>query len=180
MNIAPRIITVGGRYDGALRTAILGWKESRWPGPADDFADMIAAGIRASGPTLPGRQILVVPVPSTVTSRVVRGGDLVWDLAQRAASRTVPGASPRRLLLRRRGRDQVGLSAQSRIANASASYVARRRSPADDPVLLIDDVVTTGATLTACAMALSRRGWLVAGAVVLCGTKVRPWTPPCP
>jgi predicted amidophosphoribosyltransferase len=66
-------------------------------------------------------------------------------------------------------RDSVGLTAAARRANVAGRVLARRAGlpPAGIPVVLVDDVVTTGATAAACATALVQTGVAVCAIVVV-------------
>lgn len=56
-----------------------------------------------------------------------------------------------------KGKPQLGLSEQERVNNVKGSFRATRNFKAQN-VLIIDDVVTTGSTLNACAEALKKAG----------------------
>ncbi|MBW0009042.1 MAG: ComF family protein, partial [Pseudonocardiales bacterium] len=66
-------------------------------------------------------------------------------------------------------RDSVGLAAAARQANLAGRVLPRRAGlpPAGTPVVLVDDVVTTGATAAACTAVLLRMGVEVPAIVVL-------------
>jgi len=72
-----------------------------------------------------------------------------------------------------RTRDQVELSAEARRANVAGAYVAgayAARGPVAGKILLVDDVFTTGATLSECAEVLRRAGAGEVQALTLCRT----------
>ncbi|HET7902656.1 MAG TPA: phosphoribosyltransferase family protein [Candidatus Nanopelagicales bacterium] len=122
-------------------------------------------------------RFLLVPVPSTRASVRARDGDHVTELAERAEERlprlvlhTVPG-----LMVVRRRHDQVGLGRAERAANLAGSMRAtdtllRRASPPGTGVVLIDDIVTTGATLAEAHRALLAAGIHPWGAAVVAAT----------
>jgi predicted amidophosphoribosyltransferase len=68
----------------------------------------------------------------------------------------------------RRTRDQLELSAHERRANVAGAYAAR--GPVMGKVLLVDDVSTTGATLSECAGVLRKAGAGEVHALTLCRT----------
>jgi len=121
-----------------------------------------SAGVRAEHP-----QALLVPVP---TSRAAfrRRGYRVPELLMRRA-----GLFAERLLTQtRRTDDQRELDLEGRRRNVMHSMRARHARGAPE-VLIVDDVVTTGATLDEAARALNAAGFRACGAVTLAATARR-------
>ncbi|BDH58693.1 ComF family protein [Tsukamurella sp. PLM1] len=161
-----------GRYDGARRRAVLQLKE-RGRG---DLAAPLGRGLahallrlEAWGETGGScGPLVLVPAPTTAWAARRRGGDVVTAVC-RAAARTAAPVRPMTVspVLRSVGaRDSVGLSAAARAENARGT-VRVTAPPAPGTVVLVDDVVTTGATLAESVAALARRGVPVAAAITL-------------
>jgi len=158
--------TARGRfwYEGPVAQAIRRVKEGG-PG-AGALLDRLAGGWRPDG--FSGPPLRLVPVPAHARRRRERGGDHVDRLARRWARAW--GVAVARPLRRRGGEHQIGLGARERLANLAGHYRTARRPGVSGPVWLVDDVVTTGATLVACARVLEAAGWRVEGAVALACT----------
>src|SRR4051812_16003430 len=161
-------------YDGPVRALVLAHKErgrlalARWFGAALARAALAAAD--GGGP------IVLVPVPSSSRARRGRGHDPVLRTARAAAAtlRATGVTATVVPLLRhqRRVADQAGLDSASRHANLAGAYIARSRQvsrlrqrlarigqPARSVV--VDDVVTTGATLLEAVRAAQAVGFTV-------------------
>ncbi len=116
---------------------------------------------------------LVVPVPLHWWQRTRRGYNQALLLAAPLARRISLPLLPRALLRPRPGRRQLGLSRRARLRSLQGCYRTRRpplwslwgTTLRGRTVLLVDDVMTSGATLEACARALRLGG---ARAVVGC------------
>lgn len=163
-----------GAYADQLRAVILACKERQGLTLVPVLADLVTGSALAllrdrwtSGP------VLVVPVPSARATRAERGFDLTGSMASSLAAvlRHRAGLDARAcqaLRPARRAVDQAGLSVQQRAANRRAGLVARTGPPGQ--VVLLDDLVTTGATLAESARALQQVGHTVLGAGVVAAT----------
>jgi predicted amidophosphoribosyltransferase len=135
-------------FEGPARRVVHGLKYSRRLSLAGVAAE---AMLRA----LPGYESAdaVVPVPAGPWRWRWRGFDPAEEIALSLAARA--GMPVRSCLRRGRGRRQVGRRRSDRLADPPAVRATQECPP---QVLLIDDVWTTGATLSACAGALRERG----------------------
>jgi predicted amidophosphoribosyltransferase len=107
---------------------------------------------------------LLVAVPDRRASLRARGYRPVRRLADRAGVRVSRG-----LRFARQPRDQRSLGRRARLDNVGFAMVADR-SVRGTRVIVIDDVLTTGATMTEAARAISAAGGEVVGAAVLART----------
>lgn len=116
------------------------------------FADAESSWLHELGPGT-----LLVPVPLHRRRLLQRGYDQAALLARALAS--AAGLRLELGLLRRvrATRRQVGLTEAQRMANVTGAFTVARPVPAA-PVVLLDDVLTTGATADACARALLAAG----------------------
>ncbi len=149
-----------GRYGGALRRAVLAYKRGRC-----DAGDALAALlVERLMPFVP-RDAIVVPVPTHAARRRERGFDqsvrlaracgLASDVPVVVALRQVAGDG-------QRGRDRnARLRARGRFACVAPELVAGAS------IVLLDDVLTTGATLRDCAATLAACDANVTAALVI-------------
>lgn len=101
---------------------------------------------------------LVVPVPARPTSLRARGYDQAALLAAALAGSARLRCDGRALLRRRDDGPQAGRSRRQRKAQAAGAFRARPAHVWGERVVLVDDVVSTGATADACARVLRRAG----------------------
>ncbi|MDT4917310.1 MAG: hypothetical protein QOH89_2010 [Pseudonocardiales bacterium] len=161
-------------YDGVVRAALLAYKERGRRDLAQPLAQLLARSVAASrldNDPAQGRVVLV-PVPSARSVAAARGGDHVARLARRAGRLTGLRTAAGVLTPTRRIRDSAGLGIAEREQNL-AGAIAARPGPDGLAALVVDDIVTTGATLRACVAALAAAGWPVAGAAVVAATARR-------
>jgi len=108
-----------------------------------------------------------VPVPLH-RSRLRKRGFNQAELLARGVAEKMKATVSDTLEVVRSTRDQVELSAAQRRANVAGAYSATERLRGR--ILLVDDVFTTGATMSACAASLVRAGAQEVHALSLCRT----------
>lgn len=172
---ADLAICAAGWYDGPLRSAVLAYKEHGQRELTRVLGALLAgalAGVilRAHDELLdaPHATLALVPAPSSAAALRARGGNHVTALA--AAFRPRGAVVAPVLSLTRAVQDSAGLGARDRARNLDQAIQARRPRLPDQPCVLIDDVVTSGATAGEACRALSAAGWHVAGVAALAAT----------
>lgn len=160
-----RCCVCAGWYRDDLRASLLRYKFSGRRGYAKVYGPLLAEAIR---PHLTGHYDLISWVPVSRQTLKKRGYDQAQLLAQ-AAGR-VWGVRPERLLEKVRDNPaQSGLEgAEARQENVRNVYQALPAA-AGKRILLIDDICTTGATLSECARVLTQAG----AAGVVCAAAAR-------
>lgn len=154
-------LVAAAAYAGAVRAALLAHKEDGRLGLARPLGRALAGAVAE-------RDVVLVPVPSSRAAVRARGQDHARRLAA-AAARAGGLRSSALLVPARRVADQSGLDAAHRRANLDHALRARRRLDGLR-VVVVDDVVTTGATLAEAARALRAAGADVRGCAVVAAT----------
>lgn len=217
--LVPRWPVLAGTVSsGSVRTLVVSWKDRGrtdcTPLLADRLREVAHAGAGLLAPeTLAGREVWVVPAPSTRAAARRRGREHTVELARAATEalreacappRGEPGPAPAagavgaaarplvpvvplvpraagrarlvRALVhtRRRTADQTGLGARARGRNLAGALRVGTAGRAEGAVcVLVDDVLTTGATLAECERALEDAGHEVVLGLVLAATPAR-------
>ncbi len=152
---------------GPCHLMVAAWKD----GARRDLDAFFAAAMgRAAASLAPALApvTVVVPVPARPASTRRRGADLPRLLASAASAAlgsSTPGPPVVRCL-RHRGRESRGLGVRDRWRSGAAGIEAAK-APRGGVALLVDDVVTTGASLARSCDALERAGLAVAAALTL-------------
>lgn len=160
--VAALPVASGLRYDGPVRHLLLAYKN----GGRTDLGRALAPALRAAVEVAAGggTGLLVVPMPATARSRARRGYEPVRRLLHTAR---LPVAPALRIVAHRE--EQAALGRDERLVNLAGTMVARGACAGAD-IVLVDDVVTTGATLAEAARAVRAAGGTVVGAATLADT----------
>lgn len=155
-------------YEGGGRRLALALKH----GDRLDIARPAAVWMRRAGRPLIDSADLIAPVPLHWTRRAKRRCNQAAELAREVARLADRRAAlaPDLLLRTRATGSQGGLNREERRANLEGAFAVSPRwrdRLAGRRVLLIDDVMTSGATLSACADALTAAGAAEADALVM-------------
>lgn len=176
-----------GRYAGALAAVVSAYKDDGRRQHGDLLGGLLATSLDSAVRGSPGLRavlgrgsgpVLVVPVPSSSAARRRRGDAPLVALARSAVRGfgTTEAVVAEALVPRRRVADQAGLGALERAVNLEHSMTVR---PRWEPVVrgagcvVVDDVLTTGATLVEAARALAAADARVVVAATICATQRR-------
>ncbi|MGW6924298.1 ComF family protein [Streptomyces sp. NPDC054950] len=163
-------VHAAARYADEVRATLLAHKERGALALARPLGAALAGAVRAGvgevgwgegeGPQAPG-DLLLVPVPSTRAAVRARGHDPARRIALAAAGELRRAGVPARvaavLRQRRAVADQSGLGSRQRLDNLVGALTVvpgGARVLGGGPVVLVDDVVTTGASLAEAARAV--------------------------
>ena len=176
---APRVVTPRidpgvpvfalGRYAGARRRAIVAMKDRGRSDLSTPLARALGLGVhRLLMWGLLDVPLTIVPAPTRGWAARHRGGDPVSRIAALATAGNPDIAVVRALRMKASARDSAGLSSAARERNITGRVLLTRRPvPPDGEVLLVDDIVTTGATACESVRILHMAGARVAAVLAL-------------
>lgn len=143
-----------GAHEGVLQTAVQALKYEGVRALAGPLAARLSRGFLAMGWAVD----MAIPVPLHLTRLSERGYNQARLLAEKLAQSHALAHAPDALTRTRNTISQVGLNRQERLENMVDAFEANTQIVAGCSILLVDDVLTTGATLTGCAQAARRAG----------------------
>ena len=165
-----------GGYDGPLRAVLVAFKHGGRTGFAGELSALLGSALEAAiaaadqaGLSCDPPVIVAAPSrPARVRERGFRHLDVLIGRAMR--ERGIAGLRVAALRAARGRRSQQGLGAAERVSNAALVETRRTRRNvlAGRRVILVDDVVTTGATVSAAKSVLEAAGAQVVGIAALC------------
>jgi len=145
------------RYSGVVGDALrhLKYEQAIWLAP--DLSKLLAATVRSEYSK--ERFDVVIPVPLHATRRRERGYNQSALLAQALATQLETIFIGKGLKRIRPTISQTNLTAGDRLSNVSGAFeIGKSKAIVGRKVLLVDDVMTTGATVNACAKTLKKSG----------------------
>jgi ComF family protein len=145
------------RYDGVMRTLVHDLKFR----DRHDARRLFGRWLAHAGTELLHDADLIVPVPLTRSRLLRRRFNQAAILATEVSRCSGIPSEPLLLLRTKSTPPQVGLTREQRRQNVSGAFALaehRRARVAGAKIVLVDDVVTTGATANACARTLKRGG----------------------
>jgi ComF family protein len=166
-------VLAAGDYSGPLRRLILSYKFEGDRGVLPALVDALEGAYLEDRPFrgAGAARGAVTSVPQHAWRRFVRGWDPAAELASRFAARI--GWPYRRFLAKRRWTcPQVLLPRAARRSNLKGSFGFEGKAAPPARVLLVDDVLTTGSTLSECAAVLRQSGCREVIAVVVARSAV--------
>jgi predicted amidophosphoribosyltransferase len=109
----------------------------------------------------------LVPIPSSAPNRRRRGRSFIPEICKQVSAITSIPVIPA-LTINRAVKDQSSLSAKARLTNMRGAFSISTNTHPRGDLILIDDVVTTGATVSEAARALNSQGFHVLASVTAC------------
>jgi predicted amidophosphoribosyltransferase len=171
------VTVASSSYDRILRRLINAHKERQALILTRFLAERLARSVQALLAAQPkaavAAEIVLVPIPSASRTVRQRGFDATGSMARVAARRLrtqYPIKVRSALAQARPVADQAGLGAGARQQNLAGAFHLRQRMWRSAPVVLVDDLVTTGSSLTEAARVFREARIPVLGAATVAAT----------
>jgi len=165
-----------GEYEGLLRELVLAHKERGVLALSPVLGLLLGRAISAAVGGCSERAVQLIPIPAHRQSLRRRGRDPLHEVTHSAVRELRHGGQPAGIqaILRWRSEHQrhAGSSAQLRWELDDA-FVVRPSAGPRHPVVLVDDVITTGATVSAAVRALESAGIAVIGVACIASRSLR-------
>jgi len=160
-----------GRYSGRLRELILSYKFNNGFGRTRLLADMACKAFHTADTRIPD---IIIPVPLHRKRLLWRGFNQSTELARILGKALHRPVLRNGLIRSRHTMPQTRLGFQERQMNIKDAFVADAKKVKGAVALVVDDVYTTGATLSECARTLKRAGVIGVDVLVLARAQQEP------
>ena len=163
-------VFVWGNYGGVLKRALAALKYEDQPQLARPLGHWLGEAWLKSPAAKPSQKLIVVPIPLHSSKLQQRGFNQAELIAQSFCEFTGYKQQPQGLERVRATEAQFALSGEERAQNLADAFVVGknlRKRPPTYPVLLVDDIYTTGATVNSAAQILHQQGIAVYGVVAI-------------
>ncbi|MFN8375832.1 MAG: ComF family protein [Anaerolineae bacterium] len=155
-------------HQGLLREAVQGLKYGNVPQLGAELGLRLVACLEMKDWTID----MLIPVPLHTQRLKERGYNQAQIVCEYVAAQTGLPCIPQALIRDRYSHSQVGLSPQERKENVADAFSAIPELVSHHNILIIDDVCTTGSTLSACAQALLKAGARQVSALTVTAARV--------
>lgn len=169
-------VFVWGNYSGLLKRAITALKYENQPQLAQPLGYYLGEAWLKSAAAKSFKKLTVVPIPLHPTKLRLRGYNQAQLIAQSFCQFTGYTQQPLALDRVRATQAQFSLSPVQREQNLADAFVISKnfsKYPPASPVLLIDDIYTTGATVRSAAQTLVRQGIQVYGVAAIASSQTQ-------
>ncbi|MBI2023776.1 ComF family protein [Candidatus Giovannonibacteria bacterium] len=154
---ADKIYSWGIYENETLRTALRRFKYHKTLSLAEIFSDMLIDSI---GPgVISFQNTLIIPVPASKMRKRQRGYNQAEILAEKFCQKTSLPYAPKILIKIKGTPSQTSLSREERLINVKDSFAIKNPELIKNKkIILVDDILTTGATISECAKVLKNAG----------------------
>lgn len=161
-------------YSSQVSSVVLKAKEDRNRAARRLIAETLFRAIDLISRNDPRQPLLLVPIPSSQQAIRRRGESFLHpilnDVIEIAGSDSKNWMWKEILIHKQRVRDQAGLNFRERSQNLRGVFTVRDGIFVERPIIVVDDVITTGSTLKNAILALNERKMTVLGAATACAS----------